>query len=265
MVRKKPQKTTDRIKVIQNFNLKAYFMTEVKIKSEAEFHDNRIVNEKEKRLGFAYKSVDDVFRYPLQYSIEATADILEIGCFDGAQANALKHKSFNSYVGIDISPKAIEFCKSKISDPRINFLVENAESLDNLAGNSISYAFGNGVLHHLNLEKFSEALQRVLKHGGVARFVEPAQGPWILRLFRKITPSLRTKDEYPFDESSINTLRRYFKVEVSRCGYARPWVPIIFANTKLATKVSCWIDEKCASQKVLDKQAWLLKIELRKL
>lgn len=239
-------------------------MNELKIKNEADFHDNRITSEKEARLGFAYKSVADVFLFPLQHRIKNNESILEVGCFDGRQAGVLKSSEFESYIGIDISPKAIEVCQSRFSDERIRFIVENAETLSQIDGESISYAFGTGVLHHLNLENFSLALRRVLKKGGVARFVEPAQGPLLLRIFRKMTPSIRTKDEFPFDDESIKTLREYFDVEVCRCAYSRPWVPILFGNSKIATVVACWIDEKCAAIKFLDNQAWLLKIELRK-
>ncbi len=239
-------------------------MTEIKIQSEADFHDNRISNEKETRLGFAYKSVGDVFQFPLQYTINNNDRILEIGCFDGKQIEILKRNQFASYVGIDISPKAIAYCKSRFSDRRLHFIVENAESLEQIANNSVNYAFGTGVLHHLNLERFSLALLRVLKTGSVARFVEPLQGPWILRLFRKMTPTLRTKDEYPFDEHSISILAKYFEVNICRCAYSRPWIPILFRNAEIATELSCWIDEKCSKIKILDGQAWLLKIELRK-
>lgn len=239
-------------------------MNEIKFKNEADFHDNRITSDKRESLGFFYESVGDVFLFPLQYLIRKNECILEVGCFDGRQAGALKSNRFESYIGIDISPKAIDFCQSIFSDKRIKFIVENAETFSQIPDESISYAFGTGVLHHLNLENFSLALLRVLKKGGVARFVEPAQGPLILRIFRKLTPSLRTKDEYPFDEKSIAMLQKYFEVEVCRCAYSRPWIPILFGNSRIATYVSCWIDKKCAAFKFLDNQAWLLKIELRK-
>lgn len=239
-------------------------MSDEKIKAEANFHDSRIINEKEKRLGFAYASVHDVFCFTLQYFTRSDEKILEIGCFDGQQADALKRNSFESYIGVDISPKAIDVCKSRVSDKRMEFFVDDAESLNKISNEAVSYVFGSGVLHHLNLEKFSKALHRVLQKGGVARFVEPAQGPWMLKVFRKMTPSFRTKDEYPFDEASINVLRKYFDVEVYRSAYVRPWIPILFANAEFATNISRWIDKRCAAIKILDNQAWLLKIELRK-
>jgi SAM-dependent methyltransferase len=240
-------------------------MTDKKFKSEADFHDERITNEKSKRLGFAYKSVLDVFQFPVDYGFKNDEKILEIGCFNGEQVQQIKNCTFESYLGVDISPKAIEWCKKKFLDQRIKFIVENAESLGQIPSGSVSYAFGNGVLHHLDLVKFSQALNRVMMKGGVARFVEPAQGPWPLRLFRKITPKLRTPDEYPFDQDSIKILSKYFDVKIYRSAYTRPWIPILFCNRLLAIKFSSWLDKKISERMIFDDQAWLLKIELKKL
>lgn len=50
-------------------------MPEFKIKSEAVFHDKKIISENERRLGFAYKSVDDVF-FSLQYATGSAVNVL---------------------------------------------------------------------------------------------------------------------------------------------------------------------------------------------
>ena len=140
--------------------------------------------------------------------------------FRGARASRLE--GFRGrFIGIDISPMAVDHCKGLALPSNFEFRVDNANELDTIDDESVDYAFGDGVLHHLDLERAAPALARKLGPDGYARFIEPAQGNFLLRAFRMLTPKLRTPDEHPFDQESIAVLERHFQVSVNHHGLLR--------------------------------------------
>jgi len=214
---------------------------EARLSNEASFHDARINIADEHRLGYVYASVADVYEFCAVPRSCRQAAVLEVGCFRGDEATRLEDFA-GSYTGIDISPAAIV--------------------LGTIKDASVDYAFGNGVLHHLDLARFAPALASKLSPNGYARFIEPAQGNLPLRLFRKLTPQLRTPDEHPFDRAAIELLGRYFGVRIAYKALLRPLVPMIFLNNHMATRVSSWIDNRILKHPVFQGQAWLLQVEL---
>jgi len=158
----------------------------------------------------------------------------------------------------------VEYC-NRLGLPRqFRFVVDDANQLSTIPDDSIDYAFGHGVLHHLDLERFAPAINRKLRAGGVARFVEPAQGNFLLRLFRKLTPKLRTPDEHPFDDASIATLSRHVEVHLRHHALLRPFLPMLLLNRPWATRLARWLDDRLLKVRALQGQAWLLQVELRK-
>lgn len=234
---------------------------DVRAKSEADFHDARISTTDEHRLGYAYASVADVYEFGTVPDECMDRTVLEIGCFSGDQAAALDGFS-GRYVGIDISPAAIEHCRGLGLPAGFEFHVDDANVLGSMADGSVDYAFGHGVLHHLDLPRFAPVLARKLSARGFARFVEPAQGNLLLRTFRKLTPHLRTPDEYPFDHAAIELLQRHFDVRISYQALVRPYAPMLLFNNRLVIRASRWLDDRLLRHRIFQDQAWLLQIEL---
>lgn len=232
-------------------------------RKEADFHDARINDEDENRLGYAYRSVADVYEFCTVPPNLQDRRVLEIGCFRGDQAKALSDFD-GTYIGIDISPAAIEHCRKLGLSSAFRFDVDDANQMDSVPDGSLGYAFGNGVLHHLELDRFLPALARKLAPGGVARFVEPAEGNLLLRTFRKLTPHLRTADERPFDQHMIASMRRHFDLVLSHQALMRPYLPMLLLNNDIAVRASRWLDDRLLRIPSLQRQAWLLQIELRK-
>ncbi len=236
---------------------------EIRARSEAEFHDARINTPDEQRLSYAYASVADVYEFGAVPRECLDGAVLEIGCFRGDQAAALTGFT-GRYIGIDISPAAIGHCRTLGLSSMFEFRVEDANSLDKTEDESIDYAFGHGVLHHLELHRFAPALAAKLSPDGFARFVEPAQGNFLLRGFRKLTPHLRTPDEYPFDHAAVALLERHFHVRIRYQALVRPWLPMLCLNNRTATRASRWIDDRLLRHRIFQNQSWLLQIELGK-
>lgn len=236
---------------------------DVRARSEADFHDARINIPDEHRLGYAYASVADVYEFGSVPDECLDRTVLEIGCFRGDQATALQDFR-GRYVGIDISPAAIGYCKGLGLPGGFEFHVDDANVLDSMGDGTVDYAFGHGVLHHLDLPRFAPALARKLSTRGFARFVEPAQGNVLLRAFRKLTPQLRTPDEYPFDRAAIELLQRHFDVRISYQALVRPYAPMLCLNNKAVIRASRWVDDRLLRHRIFQGQAWLLQIELGK-
>lgn len=238
-----------------------------RVASESAFHDARIDDEDEDRLGYAYRSVADVYAFCAGQSCRSDGSVLEVGCFRGDQAHALaagpRHFT-GRYTGIDISPAAIAHCRGLDLPANFDFRVDDANHMDGVEDASVDYAFGNGVLHHLDLDEFLPALARKLSVDGVARFVEPAQGNLALRLFRRMTPSLRTPDERPFDAGMLAKLQQHFDVGIGHHALVRPYLPMLMFNNGAAIRLSRWMDDRLLRLRALQDQAWLLQIELRK-
>lgn len=239
-------------------------ISDERARSEASFHDARILITDEQRLGYAYASVVDVYEFSTVPPDRCSASVLEIGCFRGDQARALADFT-GRYLGIDISPESIAHCLRLELPDNYAFRVDDANELATVGDGSVDYAFGMGVLHHLDLTRFAPAMARKLSPDGCARFVEPAQGNLLIRAFRKLTPQLRTPDEYPFDRASIETLKRHFSVQVSYKALLRPFVPMLLLNNKSVVRATRWLDDRLLTRPALQEQAWLLQIELRRL
>lgn len=231
---------------------------------EAAFHDARIDNADEARnLGYAYASVKDVYEFTNVPPDRLDGSVLELGCFRGDRALALEEFR-GQFVGIDISQSAVDHCRMLGLASSFDFRVDNANVLATIPDDSVDYAFGDGVLHHLDLTMLGPALARKLSPGGYARFVEPAQGNFLLRTFRKLTPKMRTPDEHPFDRTSIELLQQHFRVGITYHGLLRPLLPMLFFNSKLVTRAARWLDTQLLVHPLVQRQAWLLMIELRR-
>jgi SAM-dependent methyltransferase len=115
--------------------------------------------------------------------------------------------------GIDISPVAIDAARQEavrrgVVD-EISFEVMDAERLDARDG-TFDVVCGTGILHHLDLERALKEVHRVLVPGGWAIFSEPLGVNPMLRLYRRLTPGMRTPDERPLKPRDLDAMRRRF-------------------------------------------------------
>ena len=72
------------------------------------------------------------------------------------------------------------------------------------------FVFGNGVLHHADLLPAGREIQRVLKKGGKAIFVEPLPYNPIINVYRAMAKAVRSEDERPLSFRQLRELRPLF-------------------------------------------------------
>jgi SAM-dependent methyltransferase len=136
--------------------------------------------------------------------------VLDYGCGGGGFSNLLASKGAR-VEGIDISESLVNLAARSIPDgiPPPSFSVRDAHETG-FADASFDYVFGNGILHHLELERAYREVARVLRPGGRAFFMEPMEQHPFLVLLRKATPAARSVDEKPLHLEEIELAQRYF-------------------------------------------------------
>lgn len=159
------------------------------------------------------------------------------------------------FVGIDISPSAVDHCRTLGLPANFDFQVDNANELAMIPDGSVGYAFGDGVRHHLDLAMLASALARKLSPDGYARFIEPAQGNILLRAFPRLTPKMRTLDERPFDQASVELLEAHFRVAITYQALLRPLLPMLFGNAESMIRATRWLDTRLLANQRLQLQA----------
>ena len=185
-------------------------------KNEITFHNNRYKGDDPRKKLDKYYSVFFLITEEIENLIKkldyGEKKILEYGCGVSNYIpflNTLRSKIF----GIDISKNAIKKLSQNFKHlnikNKINFSIQDCENT-NFRENYFDVIFGNGILHHLDLEKSSKELNRILNKNGVAIFAEPLGTNMLINLYRFITPSLRSPDEHPLLFNDFNVFKKYF-------------------------------------------------------
>lgn len=139
--------------------------------------------------------------------------ILDLGCGFGETAVfwALNGAAVEA---VDISSKSIDVAKKLAQKNRVSkvchFQQMAAENLK-FPNNYFDFVFGNGVLHHVDIQKSSQAIKRVLKKGGKAAFVEPLSYNPVIGVYRMIADKVRTPTERPLSFQDIEKISKYFQ------------------------------------------------------
>jgi 2-polyprenyl-3-methyl-5-hydroxy-6-metoxy-1,4-benzoquinol methylase len=182
---------------------------------EQEFHDERFADpDHDRPAGRFYKVATGIeqFYEDRVARIEPGQRTLELGCGLLAESWKLAERGVD-VVSIDISAVAIEHMRN-VADERgvsghITFEHMNAEELA-FPDESFDVVIGNGILHHLDLDRALTGIHRVLRPGGWAAFREPLGHNPFVNGYRKLTPNQRTDDEHPLLVGDLDTIDRYF-------------------------------------------------------
>lgn len=164
--------------------------------------------------------------------------ILEFGCGLGNYALELVKSGANAY-GIDISEVAIGKANEQASKENlknVTFRVMNAEELD-FPDNYFDKVCGIAILHHLDLNKSYNEIRRVLKPEGKAIFIEPLGHNFLINLYRKLTPHVRTEDEHPFKKKDLILLKKHFNTIEIKYFYFMSISGFLFRNTPVFNPV----------------------------
>ena len=246
-----------------------------RIQSERDFHNARYGSgeDSRKHLDKFYLAIGHGDRaFHARVKAAATGrTVLEYGCADGTSA-CLEMRTpahAKAYHGIDIAEESIALARAKAERAgfaNASFEAMNAESMS-FPNGSFDLIYGHGILHHLDLERSFSELNRTLKPGGRAMFMEPLGHNPVLNWYRNRTPDLRTADEHPLIKDDFELARRYFAdVEVDFYGLTTP-LSVLFGRTPLAAPVLSMlngIDRLLFRSKAIALQAWYAMLVMTK-
>jgi SAM-dependent methyltransferase len=137
------------------------------------------------------------------------ATVLDYGCSNGWAVPQFREWGARRIIGIDISEVLISEARSKHGN-LAEFHACDAQNIAMLEDSSVDVIYGRAILHHLDFVAAMNEVQRVLRKGGTALFLEPLFDNPVSILFRKLTPKARTVDERPLSRIQIAYADRLF-------------------------------------------------------
>lgn len=137
--------------------------------------------------------------------------ICDMGCGQGTLTRELAIRGAR-VSAIDISAEAVRIARERNKE----FLNEQVDvsqmSVCNLLYDDESFDLVTGtfILHHVDVAKAASEISRVLKPGGKAIFSEPLGHNPLSNIWRKLTPEIRTPNEWPLSYSEIREMGKHF-------------------------------------------------------
>jgi ubiquinone/menaquinone biosynthesis C-methylase UbiE len=175
---------------------------------------------------------------------------LDYACGNGANARLAARAGAALAIGIDISPVSIA---NATADAEAESLAANTQFFQADAENTklpdgcIDRVICSGMLHHLDLSYAFPELRRILAPGGKILCVEALDYNPAIKLYRYLTPAMRTKWEaaHILSLKDVRFGERFFKIGETRywhiTGIAAPhfkWLaPILHGIDAVLTKI----------------------------
>jgi ubiquinone/menaquinone biosynthesis C-methylase UbiE len=197
---------------------------------------------------------------------------LDYACGNGEAAILAAHAGAALAIGIDISGVSIENAKRRAATEGVRdktaFIQADCEET-RLPSDSIDLALCSGMLHHLDLSYAFPELRRILRPGGRCLAVEALDYNPIIKLYRWLTPAMRTQweREHILSLRDLRFARRFFEVQ-----NVRYWHLLSIATTPLRNSplFGCALGVANAVDSVLLRVfpfslfAWMFSFELKK-
>jgi len=164
--------------------------------------------------------------------------LLEYGCGVGYYLVNFASK-IKKGVGIDISEVLIgwarQMCKKRNIE-NLEFSVMDAMNTS-FENDSFDIIHGVAILHHLDIKKSLEEVNRILKKGGKAFFIEPLDTNFVIKLYRKMTPKARTMDEQPLRRKDIALIKSMFPNAEIKYYFCLSLLAVPFRKNKIFKKL----------------------------
>ncbi len=158
---------------------------------------------------------------------------LDYACGNGENAIFAAQNGAALSLGFDISGVSVSNARNTAREARLNdnirFFQADAENTK-IPNNSIDAIICSGVLHHLDLSYVFPELRRILKPGGKILAVEALNYNPAIKLYRFLTPDMRTKWEkaHILDLSDVKFASHFFDVKEIRY-----WHVVCYAAGKI--------------------------------
>jgi ubiquinone/menaquinone biosynthesis C-methylase UbiE len=188
---------------------------------------------------------------------------LDYACGNGKYALQAAKSGAELSLGFDISNISVLNARQSAQGVgNVRYFQADAENTK-LPDNCIDAVICSGMLHHLDLSYAFPELRRILKPGGVVLAVEALDYNPAIKLYRMMTPDMRTEWEkaHILSLKDVRFASRFFSIEDVRywhvMGYAGgkfpPLMPVLDAADRLLEKIP-----------FVNRMAWMFTFCLRK-
>ena len=214
--------------------------------AERDFFNNEYQNSPRMAVGQIYSIIRgrNAVYEDMIYSGSEGLRVLEYGCGTGSHSLEIARRG-GLVTGIDISEMGIRKAQARAEAAQVEgaeYLVMDAEEML-FEDNTFDLVIGEGILHHLDLEKSYSEISRVLKPGGQAIFMEPLGHNPAIEIFRMLTPKLRTADEHPLRRRDLKLADKYFSSTKLHYFHLISFVSLIFLQAPFFYKSVEFLDK----------------------
>jgi len=191
---------------------------------------------------------------------------LDYACGDGMYAIAAAKAGAAYSVGIDISKvsvdNATEFARKAGVSDRCRFVQADAENTQ-LPNDCVDVVLCSGMLHHLDLSYAFPELRRIMAPGGKLLAVEALDYNPAIKLYRYLTPAMRTEWEaaHILSLKDVRFARRFF--DVGDMNYFHFTAPAA-ANLPALLPLCNGLDRLLGKVPLIKLMAWIFTFELVK-
>lgn len=190
---------------------------------------------------------------------------LDYACGNGLNAIKAAKAGASLSIGIDISAVSVTNsnpdARAAGVAERTVFVQADAENT-RLPDNSVDVVICSGMLHHLDLSYAFPELRRILAPGGLILAVEALDYNPLIKLYRALTPQMRTEWEkaHILSLKDLRFAKRFFDVGEVRYWHitsiAAPHLPFLAWPLEL-------LDRVLSKVPVIQLMAWIFTFELR--
>jgi SAM-dependent methyltransferase len=192
--------------------------------------------------------------------------VLDYCCGDGARTIAAAKAGAALAIGIDISRTSIEnstrdAAAAGVAD-NTYFVQADAENT-RLPDDSVDVVMASGVLHHLDLSFVFPELRRIMTPGGKAFAFEALDYNPAIKLYRRMTPDMRTEWEksHILSLADVRFARRFFDIGEVRFFHI---MSILGTHLPAALRTLNAVDRVLTRVPGLRRMAWIFTFELIK-
>jgi len=139
--------------------------------------------------------------------------VLDLGCGAGEASVYFALNGANA-TALDVSSGMLHKTTELASSRSVEVRTVQGQATDiPLPENVFDLVYANSLLHHVDQsdrEKTLCEVQRILKPGGKAVFIDPLAHNPIINIYRRIATQVRSLEEKPLKYSDINLFKKFF-------------------------------------------------------
>ncbi len=192
--------------------------------------------------------------------------VLDYACGNGSNTRRAARSGAALAIGLDISDVSVRNAKLAAAEEGLEqntvFIQADCEATG-LPSSCVDVVTCMGVLHHLDLSFALPEIRRILKPGGVCFALEALDYNPAIKLYRRLTPQMRTEWEraHILSYRDLRFAQRFLEMR-----NVHHWHLLSIAGVKAPRLLPIfnWLDQRLLQLPGLKLMSWMLSFELHK-